>query len=400
MDERKLKNRGLKKAIIIGFLSMFLVFFVNGNVFAAPASTSKDIDAGKGRDTSGATNWRCYKKGVQDFMVFLNTAMFSEGFTDSVIEPWKDVLMRNQCQALDVLSLIQQQDKIKSAIRDAYVTCKNEKLPKLVTAYNEMTAEIYYARNVADTYFAAPIPFASLQINPEQAMKTDEVLKAEMKKKFYDKGRFPSEADFNNFFTKISVKYEDQKKSYVLCKKGSWQAVKDKFVEFIKFFKDGMGVKEGFKSWQRKAAKLKETATQGWEWPVKLGVNGQGVNMFGGKDAFMNDLSSAFEGFSENNPFTKDYWTEDIAKGLTFGDTTSFLKSSQLKMTIDDLMQLQGTINQRFYMLYSSTSGDELQKILGSLDDLNKTVKQTPAGPLDQIEKCVDDVNDKQCKNN
>jgi len=394
MRDKKIKKSSLKNAITAGLFSVFLVFVLNGSAFAA----TTDPDAGKAKDSSGANNWKCFKKGGQDFMTFLNSTMFSEGFSDSVIEPWKDVLFRNQCHALDVLGLVKQQDKIRSAIRDAYLMCKNQKIPKLKTAFNRMSAEIYYVRNAVDADLAATLPFDSSNLNA--AEKNPEELKKEMKAKFLDKKKFDNAEDFNNFFNGMVQKYEDRLDSYTRCNKGSWQAVKDKFTEFVKFFSEGMGVKEGYKSWQRKAAKLKQTATQGWEIPFKMGVNGQEVRLFDGENTFMSDMSSAFEGFGENNPFTEKYWTSDIAKGLQFGDTSSLMRSLELSKTATDLVQLKNGLNQKFFTLYSDFSSSESRKVLESLDELNQAIKQTPPGPLDSVEKCVDGINDMQCKNN
>jgi len=393
MRDKKVKKSALKNAVTIGLLSMFLVFVVNNSAFAV---TTSDPDAGKGKDSSGAINWRCFKSGGQQFMAFLNASIATDGFIDSVIEPWKDIFIRNQCHALDVLGLVKQQDKIRSAIRDAYLTCKSEKVAKLKKAFDEASVEIYYVRNMIYAEVVKTLPPNSNNIR--LAKKPTELLKIEMKGKFLKK--FKDENAFNNFFNKMLQKYEDRSNSYIKCNKGSWQAVKDKFKEFIDFFKNGMGAKEGFKSWERKASKMTEFAAQGWQIPFTMGVNGQQVRLFDGKSTFLDDMNSAFEGFGENNPFTKKYWANDIAKGLSAGDTASLVKSLEISRTATDLFTLKNDINQKFHTLYSDFSSAGSLQVLEVIDDLNKEIRQTPAKPLNSLEKCIDGINDMQCKNN
>jgi hypothetical protein len=81
-------------------------------------------------------------------MTFLQSTIWSDSFAEGIVEPWDDVLVRNSCHAYDILGLVQKRDKIRQQLRDALLTCRNEKVPQLKAAYYKTSVEIYYARNI------------------------------------------------------------------------------------------------------------------------------------------------------------------------------------------------------------------------------------------------------------
>lgn len=200
---------------------------------------------------------KCISQGKLDFVVFLRTMISTQGPIYLAIELWRDVLARNQCHSEDILHLLKQSDKLRSAIRQAFLTCSTHKLPGLKIAYNEILAEIYYIRNllVADGIIVVSLPFSILSArwdtrNPFSDDRdlfdsmdpfTDSlVLYNDMRQKFV-KNHFFTEDEFNRLYLTLDAKYRDRKNSYVFCRGSGWDEVRSKWEEFKTFFTEDIG---------------------------------------------------------------------------------------------------------------------------------------------------------------
>jgi len=227
-----------KYGIIIGIL---LSIILNGLVTYADTTT---------QDSQGNLSvLRCIQKGNIDFSAFLSSMIYNDSFYEGIIEPWKDVLMRNQCQSNDVYTLIKQEDKIRSMIRDAFLTCNNQSIAQLKKSYQKLMVEIYYVRHVVDNglVIGLPVPVqVSLFKDATKISRTQ--LYNDMSKK-YVKADFMSQNDFDLLFSKLESKYTSRKDKYVSCEQSAWEPVGNKWNEFVKFFKeDGAGLKDAGKT--------------------------------------------------------------------------------------------------------------------------------------------------------
>jgi hypothetical protein len=191
-------------------------------------------------DARGLSVARCLAQGNHDFILFLRSMSFNEGPVSAAVELWKDVLARNQCQSQDVLRLLKQADKIRAAIRQAFLTCATHKLPGLKTAYNRTLVEIYYVRNVVDSSFVLGMPFEvlTLQVGTEEALNFD--LYNTMREKYVNNFFF-TQVEFDQIFINLESKYRDRKNSYIVCDTGDWNEVKEKWDEFKTFFTEDIG---------------------------------------------------------------------------------------------------------------------------------------------------------------
>ncbi|MBI5754355.1 hypothetical protein HZA40_04400 [Candidatus Peregrinibacteria bacterium] len=197
---------------------------------------------------------RCIAKGNIDFGAFLDSILYNDGFTDGILEPWRDVLTRNQCQSNDIYSLIKQEDKIRSAIRMAFMTCNNDTVAQLKKAYFKLMVEIYYARHIVDAGITVGLPVpAQVTIFKDAAVADRTKLYQDMSDK-YVKDNFMSKADFDQLFLKLENKYASRKDQYSSCDKSAWTSVGEKWQEFTKFFSDGAGLKDAYKTIGAKAA--------------------------------------------------------------------------------------------------------------------------------------------------
>ena len=227
-----------KKALnsIVSFLVLIAVFstpisFANQQSEPAPNPYT---------DARGLSVARCIAQGNHDFILFLRSMSFNEGPVSAAVELWKDVLARNQCQSQDVLRLLNQADKIRSSIRQAFLTCATHKLPGLKTAYNRTLVEIYYVRNVVDSSFVLKMPFKvlTLQLGTHEAIRVN--LYSDMSEKFVNNVFF-TQTEFDQIFLNLESKYRERKNSYIVCDIGEWNEVKDKWDEFKTFFTEDVG---------------------------------------------------------------------------------------------------------------------------------------------------------------
>ncbi len=203
----------------------------------------------------------CIRQGRYDFITFIEISVANESFVDLIGETWKDLFWRNACHALSVLSLLEQRNAIRAAIRDAALSCnagqsvqsdcddekdndgdgkidwngytKNEgedtgvkylpdpecegnkdynedigEIPpsELEIRYKELNAEIYYVRNIIDGSFGLKLPFSVLSKFASSATASRDELYTEMKDKLYKKDFF-TEDEFDALFLEFENSY-------------------------------------------------------------------------------------------------------------------------------------------------------------------------------------------------
>lgn len=183
---------------------------------------------------------RCVARGNFEFGLFLRSIVYSDGFSEAFIEPFNDVLVRNQCHAGDVFYLTRQLDRLRKAIRDAYTTCATHRLPSLKEGYNRTLAELYYVRHVVDAGIVRRLPFEILggRIGQDAAITNREDLYRDMSNR-YIRSYFFTKDEFDALFLRFESKYKNKVETYIRCESEDWNAVKDKFFEFIDFFAEG-----------------------------------------------------------------------------------------------------------------------------------------------------------------
>ncbi len=236
-----------KNSIIIGILLTLLLNSVASNVSKAESTNVYNEDG-------NLSVIRCFAKGEIDFGIFLKSLIYNDGFVEGVLEPWNDVLVRNQCHSNDIYSLIKQEDKIRSAIRNAFLTCNNENVPQLRKAYSKLLMEIYYVRHVVKIISKKMLPAAAqTALLKEAAMVDRNVLYSDMRDSYVN-GSFLNQEDFDQLFLHLENKYAERKNQYIDCEKSSWEGVGVKWQEFMKFFSEGAGLKEAGKGIAANAA--------------------------------------------------------------------------------------------------------------------------------------------------
>lgn len=368
------------KRVLISYFLIVIIFSISiSPAYAVDDKTNSDpyVD---GKLSVG----KCVKKGNLDFLLFLNTLIYSDGFYEGVVEPWKDVLMRNKCHATDVSGLIKQQDKIRKSIRDAFLTCNTQKLPPLEKAFDKLNAEIYYVRHVIDGKIVLSLPFDILSTrmigDPDSLYTPKSQLYAEMKEKYVNKTLTIDEFDL--LFSKLDFKYQDRKNTYIICENDSWKAVAEKFEEFIN---TAGGItpawNEAKKAVGRRAEKIVESVTDGgleawYEGRFKLNLNNlpfkEGLSEIGGN---MDKYLPNFEGAPSQGAFLEAMAVVDKAY---------------------DLDKIREEMASNYYSLYKETSDAGIQSLVEGLTGYNKIILDS-FKPLDALLKGTKFMNSKQC---
>ncbi len=361
----------LKNKIAGYFLPLLIV-----GIFAVgiPSNTALSLEDERDsiHDEEGNINVvECFRRGGIDFVTFINEAIWGEGFT-GIKEDWRDVLFRNQCHALDVLALIKKRDSIRKQIRNAFLTCNNDKVPKLKESYYKTSMEIDYARSVVDYE------------------TKEEISRNQLYKQLEDKYISKPVGDFDNLFLLIENKYRERKESYSMCEKGSWQAVVERWHELEEYFNEL--AEESNRAIANQAKKIEklgnDLGSQSFgDWAknlVKTNINGLSPEDFA--EEFLEEWNDKYAFYTE------EFWT----KGLSTDNVGSYLEASQAAGVTEDLAEIQANLDGKFKSLYLGTSDSAIKAMVKEVEVLNTTVLDS-IKTLGGVEKCTKDINDRQC---
>jgi hypothetical protein len=378
----------IKKNLMKKFILIITASILLGLSPSAFAVTADDlIDASVGDD--GLSVARCIAKGNTDFLLFLNSIIYSDGIDQGIIEPFNDAISRNQCQAGDISGLIRQRDKIRSYIREAFLTCDAEKLPAMKRGYNQVNAEIYYARHIVDSNVLANLPYEFLEdesaLDNEALYYPRQLLYQQMYSRYVSTGKFSSK-DFDVLFTKLEFKYSERRKEYIVCEHSSWDVVSEKWTEFID---NAAGIAPAIESLGETVAGRSEKI---WE---------------AATDYSYVDFYTSFVQLNLNNQTPKAGFEEIVNQLSEYSINTEFQSPSQRSVLSaisgEDFRFRMNTIKteleSRFTMLYRYTRGSSIKAFLSELDSLNKTLKNSFVY-MDTVLTCVNTMNNRQCPGN
>jgi len=385
-----------REKLAIFLLAMFLAGSVPVSA-GEVADEVRNIDPASGGKLSLI---RCIQKGGIDFSLFWDAIIFSDDFTEGVIEPWNDVLFRNQCHSNDVMGLINQQDKLRKSIRDAFLTCNTQKLPRLRKSFAKTLAEIYYVRHVVDGSLVLSLPFDILSTKSiSDATELDRnILYSEMLTKYVGSD-FLTLDEFNILFRNLEFKYRDRKKTYILCDKGSWQDVTKKWKEFVD---SKGGLEPAFEDFKKnianKGKKLgKEFAT------IKT------VELFT-EDSSFTDYISSFAQMNLNNMEPQKGY-EDIRKSLIKNlptaatpSQTDLLGAIAVSGRQFEIETMKTEMKSNFKILYKDAGDETIESFLNNLDGRSLAgttglleIIENSLPEMNKILRGTETMNDRQC---
>lgn len=339
-------------------------------------------------DTSLA---RCIQQGNLDFIFFINSTIAGDGFEGSFIDPWEDVFARNECQSMDVLSLLQQRTKVRSVIRDSLFSCNDANIPNLKKAYSKLNMDIYYVRHVVDGGLVLSTPFSVLETrmlqDPDSMYADSATLKAEIKDRYFDEN-IMTEQEFDLHFQLLEQKYETRKETYVLCESSSWEVVEDKWDQFIESA-GGVGpAAENFEEGvERQADRIEQFAESADRTSldeylgglVKTTVNSVDPSL--GIQQITDDLNDQFGDFGAYS-------------SPTVNDVISTLSTEEFRYDTD---VLEAQMRAKYTGLYREGGDGSVSLFVNELVQFNQILKEA-LGPIKVVENCSDTVKSRQCK--
>ncbi|MDP2643149.1 MAG: hypothetical protein Q8P62_04885 [Candidatus Peregrinibacteria bacterium] len=348
---------------------------------AAYAEDKTDLKPTEGGNFAPA---KCLAKGNLDFVTFLRASIFADGLAGGVMELWYDVLYRNKCQTADISSLVNQRDKMRTYIRDAFLTCNTAKLPNLKRGYNELGAELYYVRNLVNKKIAANLPYDILSTrmaqNPDELFYPREKLYAEMKEKYQVSGVMSSQ-DFEKMFAKFETKYMTRKTSYIICENSAWEGVSKKWNEFLStLFGIAPAVKSIKKETVQNAERIVESATNQSLTAYLSGIVAVNINKLDAKEGTRRIVDRLVQSAPKG-------------RGVTAEDVTDAIAETDKAYDIDLLRQ---ELSSQFYVNYKEVSDSSTAIFMQSLSNLNASLKDSLT-PLSNLLGCTKIVNSKQC---
>jgi len=389
-------NQALAKGYSFTVVLALILSVLIGNLTSNPIIfAANDIDPYT--SDGDLSLMRCFSKGVSEFSAFSDAMIWNDNWKEGLIEPWNDVIFRNQCQTNDIINLVKQQDKIRSQIRNSLMTCKTQKVPALETAYYKISAEIFYSRHIVDSYYAGLVPSVLLEENDFAIMSRDKIY-TQMKAKYVNANMFEQDK-FDAFFLQTEAKYKDRHKTYIICNKGSWNSVGESWDEFKDFFtEDFGGLKEGYNGVKGQYLELENDVTH-----TKI------VQLFKG-NASLSDYASSFVSAKINNQAPMDTINEigeELVKDLPTTDMSSvsnkeLLSFNSFKQSQHDLKSIEIEMQANFDLLYGNNT-DSVEIFIDNLDG-NKSdtlglieILDNSIPVLIDMKKGLNNINSKQC---
>ncbi len=336
----------------------------------------------------------CVKAGVNggiEFEDFVNGFMFAQGFSDEVIEPWRDALISNQCQANDLFSLIDKENAIQKQIRKAFLSCNTKDLDKLQKAYKKAVVETYYVRHVISRKATFNLPFGLISTKPDITNTPRDKLYSDMYERFVTKRTYFEKDEFSNFFSSLEVKYKDRVETYKACPNSSWKDVVLKWEEFKENMKGGFGVNKAFEQSKKRANHVAEEAVDMYKsFTTKEGFKAW---VSGIVEANLNNLPLE-EGFQAvlDRLMSEVTYKFDLTTGISH---SKFLEASSDVDTLYKDNVSKAEMASRFHAIYVNNDVS-IQSFLDELDKLDKTINDTY--PLiDGVKDCAAAMNKRQC---
>lgn len=389
--------KSLKKitgALLIPSLISFFLF--STTTFAEEISDNDPYADGK------LSLIKCIQKGGLDFWAFWDSIIYSDNLMEGIIEPWNDVLKRNQCHSSDILMLANKQNALREALRDAFMTCNTQKIPSLKKKFLKITAEIYYVRHIIDGGIVMSMPFEllSTRIGADAAITDRGKIYNEMYEKYAKKDFIPID-EFDNFFLEIESKYKDRIYSYIDCKKGTWEAVSEKWKEFVE---SGAGTGPALKGASKRLSKAADNVGKEAASMKTIEFLKSDLTLGGYLKSFVqiniNDLP-AEQGLQEIGA--------EISKNLPLFSNPSqsdLLTALSTSKKTYDAEKLKSDIDTDFYALYGNISDETSEIFLNTLDGRNTKTEQNdglieiiegtyPA--LNKIKEGAKTMNARQC---
>jgi hypothetical protein len=336
----------------------------------------------------------------RDFSNFLTNGIDFDG--EGFLEYWTDILVTynsNYCRYQDIDSLLNQIDKARKQIRQAFYVCDNATSSRVAAQYNQLSAELYYLRHFVDTA-ATPNPKVSDTEKAQKIIPNPDIRALFMKKFVTDKKYFDQPTGLA-VFERISQKYASKLESYRNCVDPNLEQLYQR----IDNLKTNLGAATQLWNKFKERTKSRFSAMQ-----KRIDANPGLISAFGASSVgdFFNrvvDLrinaepvgeTTVWEQITfaakENAPLSSN---SNIAssQGITFNSVQADM--SDIKARTDDGdMDLQYV--SEYDLKYRQVQGIGLDKVRDNLDTLKDIIKNT-FDPLDKVRICTANIVGKQC---
>jgi len=382
-----MKKIALKISLVtLGLTCLVLVWPNNGPVRAQ----------GLNNNSSSGTQLFCKR----DFSNFLTNGLDFDG--EGFLDYWNDIIViynANYCQYLDIDGLLNQIDKARKQIRQAFYVCDNATSSRVAAQYYQLSAELYYLRHFVTT---SPTPNPNSSDAQKQQVVTERnTVRAEFMDMFVKKLAYFDQPTADQVFEKIKQKYASKIENYRNCTDPNWEQLIERIKNLGNTFDN---LQQVFNRFQQKLSKRWSAMEQ------RVADNPGMATMFSSSSFgdFMNrvvDLrvntepaqqSTIWEQLSftakENAPFSYGN-TQAAPPAINYQTITNDLTTIQQRDTdfSDDLQYVT-----EYDLKYRQTQGLGLDTLKVNLDNL-KTIISDTLPYMDQIEGCTGYIVDKQC---
>lgn len=361
----------------------------------------------------------------QNLQDFLAAAV---GYTDFK-EYWKDIVRVNLCHRTDVDFTERQLQKARRQVRSAFLRCEVENLPRLTENYYKLEAELFFLRKAFDK--TADYLLRDAQGNRLDGPWNSLIQEFKSRGGFYKfthawQQPFDRENIIQALFQEFETKYQTRIDTYQNCRAETWEEIGTKWNELVTNL-SGIGevvtdivhlqpIREGT------TRALEETPTKKrpgvWSGPSSATDEGFDLNLgilrgkitpektFRDLLAVVKPLGEAVVAVGEGvvevgGEFVERFKNPPPSQPTVSGGGVPHAevpaKIEQEKNRFEEEIS-RAELEAKFTTLYADLSGDATNVFAAKLQNLIDVVTQS-VPKLDSIERCVDQIEMKECRN-
>lgn len=301
---------------------------------------------------------------------------------ESITEYGADIIRPNLCHKTDIEMVERQIRKARTQVKTTFMRCDLKNLDRFTKAYYKLEAELYFLRNAFSENIKADV------ISRIENEDDIENLISKMKDFFVLEKGFLTEELLRQYVYEFAAKYRQRLNDYQNCRNDFYEELGAKWDELMQNFKDFGKVFEGEdeETKKRKEAMTEPNPRKG---PIISADEDLDVNLLLGRLKVSPEKS-----FS-------DLVNEVTAKKPGLGPSVPMfnvqsLIANEKSRVLEEKSQKE--LEAYYKHLYGEMSDAATNDLVLKINELI-TVVQESYPYMEKLEKCVDEVESRECKN-
>lgn len=364
-------------SLILIFISLLLGFHIATAQDPILKLQQQDVEAGL-KDTEFLA---CF----QGWRQFVSSVIGWQGFSDY----WKELIEFNICYRTDLDLVRQQVDKARRMVRSTFLRCDLKNLGRFTKSYYKLEAELFFLHHMFDKID---------RISNPTILRG---LVKEMKDFFVLEKGFLTEELLQEYVEEFAAKYRPRVIAYNRCRSDYYEEFSAKIAELVQNFKDFGEVFQGETDREKKRREERERLQKESGFDPNSENPRKGPILSIGEDFDLNlkiarlkvEPERSFADLKEE--ILGQPGTTNKSMGLRLDQAPSFVDSEKQRVFEESS---KAEMEARYELLYAQMSDGGVAEMKASIDKLISTV-QTSIPHMKLVEQCIDEVEERECKN-